>query len=472
MKLSLPHDAHAERAVLGAVLIDPAQCWPVASELLRGSDFHDLRHSAIWAACKSLMEQTGAVDFVLLHGRLESQGTLAQVGGDEYLLSLTEVIPTTENTRRVALRIRELSLLREVVRTALQLADEGSQPVADVPAFLDRASTALSKVCERKASGLAVTTLSDALLEAYERLAARQQSGQSLLGHPTGFVDLDRALSGFAPGDLIVLAARPGMGKTALANELKLGIARSTGLPVFSLELEMSREQLAHRMLATASGVDLRRIRSARLDVSDMSLLAASADELSRLPIVFIERRDTRMSDLRVAARKHVREHGPLGLVVVDYLQIAKAENRASNREREVAEISGALKSLAGELQCPVLALSQLNRGVESRAGADRRPRLSDLRESGAIEQDADTVLLLHREEVYNPGTADKGVAELIISKQRSGGIGVVRLRWVAELTRFESLSRSEQQVTQEHFEYEQQGNGSNGHFATGRHRA
>jgi replicative DNA helicase len=462
--LSFPHDVEAERAVIGAVLADSQECWPVASDLLRASDFYEPRHVEIWRAVSALGKAGGAIDMLLVRSQLLTAGALDKAGGDEYLVTLTDTILTPESVSRAARKVSELALVREVMRAALRIAGEGSEPIADVGDYLDRAATVLTHVCERRSSGLPVTHISDAMVEAYTALAQRQASGQTLLGYATGFPELDRALSGFARGDLIVLAARPGMGKTALANGLKIGIAESTGKHVLSLELEMTREQLSHRVLSSESGVPLSRIRSAQLDARELALLASVADDVSRLPFSFIVRRGTRISELRAEARRQTRLHGPLGLIVVDYLQIVRAESRSSNRERDVADISEALKALAGELDCPVLALSQLNRNVEARTGAERRPRLSDLRESGAIEQDADTVLLLHREEVYDRHTEDKGIAEVIIAKQRSGRIGTVRLRWVGELTRLESLETQERHEQGE-FAYEQNGKGKpNGH--------
>ena len=455
MNLHFPHDLEAERAVLGAVLLDPAECWQVASEELRASDFYATRHAEIWRAMAALMKAGGAIDLVLLRSQLLMAGTLEQAGGDEYLVGLTDTIPTTTHTAQTAKRVHELALVREVMRAALRIAEEGGEPIGDVDDYLDRASHVLAGVCETRSSRLAVTSLEEALHASYSDLAQRQQSGQALLGHATGLHLLDRSLGGLVPGDLIVIAGRPGMGKSALANRIKLGVARSTGRAVLSLELEMTGQQLAHRMLAAEGGIDLRRIRSAKLSAHELGNLAATADQLARLPIYFIERRDTRVSELRREARRAVRQHGPLGMVVLDYLQIAPPESRAAHREREVAEVSAALKSLAGELNCPVLALSQLNRGVESRTGADRKPRLSDLRESGAIEQDADTVLFIHREEVYNRDTDLKGIAEVIIAKQRSGPIGTLRFAWRSEFTAFENLEH-EDGPTQESLDYEQ----------------
>jgi len=456
MQLHFPHDDHAERGVLGAVLLDPNECWHVASDQLRVSDFYAPRHAEIWRAMAALVKSGGAIDLVLLRSQLLLTDKLEQAGGDEYLIGLTDTIPTTAHTAQMAKRVHELSLVREVMRASLRIAEEGAEPIDDVDDYLDRASHVLAGVCETRASKLNVTTLPDVLDESYSDLARRQQAGQSLLGHPTGLHLLDRATSGFVPGDLIVLAGRPGMGKTALANAIKLGIARSTKRAVLSLELEMTGQQLAHRLLAAEGSVDLRHIRSAKLTAQELQDLAITADELSRLPIFFIERRDTRISELRRAARRVVHQHGPLALVVIDYLQIARPEKRDSNRAQEVSEISGALKSLAGEFGCPVLALSQLNRKVESRHGAERRPILSDLRESGAIEQDADTVLFIHREELYDASTPDKGIAEVIIAKQRSGPLGTLRFAWRSEFTAFANLAYAEHD-RQESLGYDEQ---------------
>lgn len=465
VQLHFPHDDHAERALLGALLLDATECWPIASELLHASDFYAPRNVAIWRAMAALSRAGSAIDLLLVRGQLLTSGELEQAGGDEYLASLTDVIPTTAHTADMAKRVHDLASVREVMRQALKVAAEGSEPMDDVADYLDRAGSVLAQITERRSSDMRVTSLSDALDASYAALAVRQERGQSLLGHACGMPVLDHALGGFVPGDLIVIAGRPGMGKTALANTIKLGIAQSTKRPVLSLELEMTGEQLTHRLLASEGGVNLRRIRSAQLSADELRHLAITADELARLPVYFIERRDTRISELRREAKRLAREKGQLALVLVDYLQIARSEARAQQREREVAEISGALKSLAGELRCPVVALSQLNRGIESRAGQDRRPRLSDLRESGAIEQDADTVIFIHREEVYDQNTDKKGIAEIVIAKQRSGPLGTVCMAWQAAFTRFEPLAEYEHEPQQESFGYDDEvpRHGSNG---------
>ena len=243
MNLHFPHDLEAERAVLGAVLLDPAECWQVASEELRASDFYATRHAEIWRAMAALMKAGGAIDLVLLRSQLLMAGTLEQAGGDEYLVGLTDTIPTTTHTAQTAKRVHELALVREVMRAALRIAEEGGEPIGDVDDYLDRASHVLAGVCETRSSRLAVTSLEEALHASYSDLAQRQQSGQALLGHATGLHLLDRSLGGLVPGDLIVIAGRPGMGKSALANRIKLGVARSTGRAVLSLELEMTGQQ-------------------------------------------------------------------------------------------------------------------------------------------------------------------------------------------------------------------------------------
>jgi len=478
VRLHLPHDAAAERAVLGSALLDP-ECWVAAAEVLRSSDFYDPKHATTWRAMEALSKTGVTLDKLLVRSQLLTSGMLEQAGGDEYLAELGEHIPTTENTVRLGKRVQQLSIVRRVQMAAMRLADEGSQPIADLDDYIDRASTVLASLCHQRGSDLDVIPLADALDEAYARLVQRQSVGQSLLGHSTGLIDLDHAIGGLTPGDLIVLAARPAMGKTALCNTLKLGVARSTQHPVLSLELEMTREQLSHRVLSTESGVDMRRIRAAALSGHDMGDLARTADELGRLPVFFIDRRGTKISALRKAARRLVASRGPLSLITVDYLQIAKAERREERREREVSDISAQLKTLAGEMNCPVLALSQLNRGVESRS--DKRPMLSDLRESGSIEQDADTVMFLYRDEEYHPKTTQEpGIAEVIVAKQRSGPTGTIKLRWVKELTRFQDVTASDLRGTQAEMAYGQghsagssngarNGHSGNGHSQAGR---
>jgi replicative DNA helicase len=459
MKLTARHDLESEQAVIGAVLLDAAECWPAASTVLHASDFHDNRNTEIWNALCKLSRAGSAIDLLVLRSELLAQDRLALVG-DEYLTGLLETIPTLENTLVMAKRVRALSLLRQIQRVAWRLAGEASEPIADMDDFFERAATAIAQIVEQRNTGLCVVALADALVESYSAIAKRQTTGQTLLGYGSGFAELDAAIGGLVPGDLILVAARPGMGKTAFANEIKLAIARNTNKPVLSLELEMTKEQLAHRVLSVQSGIELRRIRAASLGIEELGDIANAADELGRLPISFIVQRDIRISELATEARRIARQQGQLGLLVVDYLQIARAERYDNNREREISQIGRSLKSLAGELHCPVLALSALNRSLESRSGSERRPRLSDLRESGALEQDADTVLFIYRDELYNPQTQDKGIAEIIVGKQRSGPTGTIKLRWVGELACFESLHARRYEPQQQPLEYASNGHG------------
>lgn len=444
-----------------------AECSLTARELLRSVDFYDAKHALIFRAIEALAKAGDAIDMLVVRSQLHTSGLLEQAGGEEYLVTLTDHIATLESTTRLSKRVQQLAIVRRVQQTALRIADEGSQPLEDLDDYIDRATSALASVCHQRGTDLDVRPLSDAIDQTYARIGERRQSGDTLPGHSTGIVELDYGIGGLTPGDLIVLAARPAMGKTSLANTIKLGVARSTGRPVLCLELEMTGEQLSHRVLSTESGIELRRIRAAALDKYDLGELARTANDLSKLRVYFVERRHTKISDLRKAARALAATVGPLALITVDYLQIAKPERREESREREVSDITSQLKSLAGEMRCPVLALSQLNRSVESRT--DKRPMLSDLRESGAIEQDADTVLFLYRDEVYHPKTQEPGIAEVLISKQRSGATGMFRLRWVSELTRFESLTPREAPRSQEEFEYGSRSNGrSNGRSTNG----
>jgi replicative DNA helicase len=477
ISLAQPHDLQAETAVLGCVLLDQ-ECWSVASEVLREGDFYAPANFEIFRAMQQLVKAGSAIDFELLKGQLRQSGQFERAGGDEHLLSLTDVIPTLEHVEHLAKRVRDLATIREVMQVAMRLAAEGGSAIDDVADYFDRAGSVLAEICERRSNHtLEVTPLRDLLDQGYAELIRRQSAGETLLGYATGFATIDHVLGGFVPGDLIVVAGRPGSGKTAFANALKLGIARSSRRQVLSLELEMNKQQLTHRVFAHEALIDLRRIRAAKLAPSEFSRLAHTADKAGELPIEIITRRETKISELRATARKLVRTRGPLGLLVVDYLQIVRPERREDKREQEVSAICASLKSLAGELDCPVLALSQLNRSVESRPGADRRPRLSDLRESGAIEQDADTVLFLHREELYDRNTTDKGIAELIIGKQRSGAVGTIRLRYIGEYTRFDDLADLAEQSRQAQLGYDDapdqhpSGNGhghDNGHNGNG----
>jgi replicative DNA helicase len=438
-----PHNLVAERAVLGGILLENDAYDPVQAAVGE-RDFYKDAHSLIWQAMVELRRDGEPIDTVTLRNALQAAGKLERVGGDEYLLALTDTIPTIANIEAHARIVRSCAVQRALIHACHEIAAEGYAGVEDVAGFCDRAQRVIAAAAARRGHQLTARRLGAAMEAEYRALAERQARGETVQGYRTGFHDLDDALGGLVPKDLIILAARPAMGKTALANEMRIAVARINNKPVVSLELEMSEQQLTQRTMSTEAGVPLRRIRAAAVTHDELRALAVSCNEVDKLPIWFVEQRGAKLSEFKRAAAAVQREHGGLGLITVDYLQIAGAERERDVREQEVSQLSRDLKSMAGEFGCPVLALSQLNRGLESRQ--DKRPMLGDLRESGAIEQDADTVLFLYRDEVYNPNSNDKGIAEVIIAKQRSGPIGCVRLAWTKEMTRFANIERHHQQ--------------------------
>jgi replicative DNA helicase len=444
--LAFPYDDHAERALLGCILLASSDCWDVAADHLRASDFYASRNAAVWRAMAALAQTGSAIDTTLVRGQLSQSGQLEKAGGDEYLLSLTDTLPTVSAAEDYAKRIQKLSTVREVMRAALRLAVEGSKPIEDIDDYFDRASTALGRICERGTDTLVAESMRTILDRSIVELERRQKMGGGLLGHATGITSLDNVIGGFCPGDLIIVGARPAMGKTAFANKLKLGLAVSTRRPVVAFELEMTKEQFGHRTLSSESNVPLSRIRFAKFDSYELETIKHTGTKLAPVPVFICEKRAMRVSEMNAVLRKIQREHGSVAAVTVDYLQLAHGDNHTQQREQEVAEVSRALKTMAGEFRCPVIALSQLNRGLENRPADERRPRMSDLRESGAIEQDADIIFGLYRDEVYNRNTDHPGIAEVIILKQRSGALGTVRLRWAKEFARFDDMNQGEQE--------------------------
>lgn len=440
---TMPHDANAERVVLGGVLLEN-EAWHAVSEL-HPSDFYVDRHAEVFKAMRMIERAGMPIDTTTLRNQLATSGKLDAAGGDEFLLALTDTIPTVSNIEAHARIVHDLATAREVRRTALRIAEEAGGAIEDMSDFLDRASTILGRVVDRRSRVKSqFVRLGDATFDEFEILRARKDRGETAIGHLTGFHRLDDQLGGFAPGDLIVVGARPGMGKTAFVNECKLGIARTSGRRVLSFELEMTRQQLVHRVWAAHAEINLRRIRAAALAESDFAAIAEASEELGKLGIDFVFQRSLKVDELSRAASRYQREHGDIGLIVVDYLQRVQPSRRMGSRDEEVGEVAKGLKTLAGEFNCPVVAVSSLNRSVEKEQ--DKRPKIADMRASGEIEFEADTILLLYRDEVYNPNTPKQGIAELNIGKQRSGENNVVvELKFTKEFTRFENIDAYQQ---------------------------
>jgi replicative DNA helicase len=439
-----PHSLEAERAVLGGVLLQNGVLDSVL-EILKPEDFYSEGNERIFESMMELHRSSTPIDTVTLREHLAKANKLQSVGGDDYLLGLTDTIPTLENIKSHAAIIRDKSLVRRMITACHGVAAKGYGDYGETQEFLDHAEKSVFDVANIQIRST-VVPISQIVLQAFQQISEMARAGKRIAGLPTGFNRLDQMTAGMHPGDLIIVAGRPGMGKTSFA--LNVGInashsAKSQGsnkaaVAVFSLE--MPKDQLVKRMLCSEARVDASRMRTGQLSREDWPQLAQAAGMLSDLPVFIDDTPGLTLMELRSKARRLSREHG-LGLLIIDYLQLMRAGIKTDSREQEISEISRSLKGLAKELGIPIIALSQLNRGVESRGNKDKRPQLSDLRESGAIEQDADTIWFVYRDEVYNKETLDQGVAEVIIGKQRAGPTGTCKVRFFNQYTRFDNLA-------------------------------
>jgi replicative DNA helicase len=431
---ALPHSEEAERSVLGAVLLDNRQ-FERASELLSPESFYSLRHRRIFHALQQLVESGSALDLVTVKTELERQGQLEEVGGPAYLARLLEGVPRSANVEHYARIVREKGMLRELIRCSQGILDSAFQARESVEQLLDDAEKAIFRVAEQRlrAGFRPLSVTAEESLRAIEELTRRKDM---ITGVASGFPELDEMTAGLQNGDLVILAARPAMGKTSFALNLASHAAIHRGTTVGVFSLEMSHQQLFFRLLCSEARVDAHKLRTGRVDREEWQRIIKVFGQLSGLPIFIDDTPGLGVMEMRAKARRLKREHG-LDLLVVDYLQLMRGRARYDNRQQEISDISRSLKELAKELGIPVLALSQLSRAPEQRGG-DHRPQLSDLRESGAIEQDADVVMFLFREEVYKRDDPDlRGKAELILGKQRNGPTGVVRLNFIRDFTRF-----------------------------------
>lgn len=438
-----PHSAEAEASVLGGLLLDN-NAFDRVEGVVGENDFYRYEHRIIYASLKRLIAANKPADAVTVHEDLERQGKAQEAGGLPYLAALVQQVPSASNIRQYADIVRERSILRQLVSVSDEIATRAFNPKGrPVSQILDDAESMIFKIGEESArlkQGFQpIQALAPALLA---RVEERSVNPSDITGVATGFIDLDRMTSGFQPGDLVVLAARPSMGKTALAINIAEHAALHEGLPVAVFSMEMSADQLAVRIVGALAAINQGNLRTGRLRDEDWPRLTDAVERLRSAKLFIDETPGLTPSELRASARRLARQQGNLGLIVVDYLQLMSGSGGSGdeNRATELGEISRALKSLAKELECPVLAISQLNRGVESRT--DKRPLMSDLRESGAIEQDADLIMFIYRDDYYNKEKSrEPGVAEIIISKQRNGPTGTVKLTYVAPTTRFENLA-------------------------------
>jgi replicative DNA helicase len=433
-----PQDLDAERSVLGAMLLEKEALNEVFQSL-HPDDFYRSAHSRIFEAMMGLYERSEPVDEITLTAELRHLGFLENVGGAAYVASLTERVPTAANVSHYSQIVRNHSISRKLIHAATTIAGSGYEPGVSIDALLDQAESKIFEITSSRTQQ-DFFPLKTVVKEAFKRIEKLYEQKSAVTGVPTGFTDLDKLTSGFQPGDLIVVAGRPSMGKTALALNIAQYAAQSAKVPSAVFSLEMGREQLVMRMLCCEARIDAQRMRGGFLKDTDWPKLAQAAGTLAEAPLYIDDTGALGIFEMRAKARRLQAEKG-LGLIVIDYLQLMHGPAAKEGREREIADISRGLKALAKELSVPVMALSQLNRSLESRQ--DKRPMLSDLRESGAIEQDADVIAFVYRDEYYNEESPDKGIAEIILGKQRNGPTGTVRLAFINEHTRFANLSKN-----------------------------
>ncbi len=440
-----PHSNEAETAVLGALLMDN-EAWDSVGDLLTDADFYRIEHRVLFSTIASLINASHVADVVTVFEHLRNLGKADEVGGLVYINSLAQYLPSPAGVRRYAQIVRERSILRHLASVGDEITNAAFNPAGkSVAEVLDEAQQRLHKVGDASAGmkqGFQdISTLMVQLIDHVQELADKP-AGQ-IPGLPTGLVDLDRMTSGLQEGDLVVLAARPSMGKTALAINIAEHVAINEGKPVAVFSMEMGSNQLASRIAGSIGRINQTNLRSGRLTDDEWPRFAEAVEKVRNKPLFIEETGGLTITDLRARARRLARQCGKLGLIVVDYLQLMSVPSSMSseNRATAVGDISRGLKLLAKDLQCPVIALSQLNRSVEART--DKRPMMSDLRESGAIEQDADIVMFIYRDEYYTKHACrEPGVAEVIVGKQRNGPVGTVKLAFLAHLSRFENLSR------------------------------
>ncbi|MCH7342179.1 replicative DNA helicase [Pelomonas sp. CA6] len=439
-----PNSVEAEQSVLGGLLIDNS-AWDKAADLLSEGDFYRYEHKQIYAAVGKLVNAGKPADVVTVYEELTSLGKAEECGGLAYLNALAQSVPSAGNLRRYAEIVRERAILRKLVQTSDEISTAALNPQGRaVNEILDEAEGKIFRIGEEGTrSGQGFQSMDRLMVELMDRVNELAENGaEDVTGVRTGFYDLDRMTAGLQRGDLIILAARPSMGKTAFAINIGEAVAINEGLPVVIYSMEMGAAQLALRMVGSIGRIDQSHLRTGRLKDDEWSRLAEAVDKLGNAPIFIDESPGLSPSEVRARARRQARICGQLGLIIIDYLQLMSGNGGGSeeNRATVVGEISRGLKALAKELRCPVIALSQLNRSVETRP--DKRPMMSDLRESGAIEQDADIIMFIYRDEYYTKEECkEPGVAEIIIAKQRNGPVGTVKLAFQRQNTKFENLA-------------------------------
>ncbi|MDF1646151.1 MAG: replicative DNA helicase [Legionellaceae bacterium] len=437
---SPPHSVEAEQAILGGLMLDN-QVWDKIGHKLCDTDFYRTEHRLLFQCIANLVAKNQPFDVVTVLDGLQSSGQSDAAGGEAYLFELANNTPSVANVAAYADIVREKSVQRQLIGVAGEIADAAYQPgEREVSDLLDFAETRVFAIAEQTAPEGGPEAMRSVVVRAVEKIDALFHQGSAITGLPTGLTDLDNLTSGLQEADLVIVAGRPSMGKTSLVMNIAEHAALEVQKPVLVFSMEMPADSLAMRMMSSLGRIDQNRIRTGKLDDDDWSRVTSTVHMLSEANLYVDDSPSLSPAELRARARRLVKEQGQLGLIVIDYLQLMKVPGfRADNRAAEISEISRSLKALAKELKVPVIALSQLNRSLEQRQ--DKRPVMSDLRESGAIEQDADLICFIYRDEVYNEESPDKGSAEIIIAKQRNGPIGKVRVAFLGQYTRFEDLA-------------------------------
>jgi replicative DNA helicase len=432
-----PQNIEAEQAVLGSMLVDK-DIIPEVMEILNVDDFYKESHKVIFDAMVDLFESGEPVDLVTVSERIGKAGQLDVIGGITYLTDIAVAVPTTANVKHYAGIVWEKSILRRLIKGATDIVNMGYEAREEVAYVLDRAEQTIFDIMQKRNMG-GPYHIKDVLVDTFNRLEELYNSKSSITGVPSGFTDLDYKTAGFQKSDLIMIAARPSMGKSSLALNIAQHAAIHHQVPVAIFSLEMSREQIANRILASEVMIDNQKISTGKLDDEDWQKIARALGPLSQAAIYIDDTAGASVVEISAKCRRLKLEKN-IGLVIIDYLQLMQGRGRAESRQQEISEISRSLKILAKEINIPVIALSQLSRAPEARS--DHRPMLSDLRESGAIEQDADIVMFIYRDDYYNPESEKQNIAEIIIAKHRNGSTGTVELRWFGEYTKFANLKK------------------------------
>jgi len=433
-----PHSVQAEQSLLGGLMLDNGAWDQVADRVVQG-DFYRREHRLIFSAIEALADRTQPYDLITLSEELERNGQLEDAGAISYLGRLAQDTPSAANIRAYADIVREYSVMRQLITVGTEIADSGFVPEGRVSAeLLDEAERKVFEIAEQGAKNSGgFQPIKSLLTKAVDKIETLFENDEPITGLSTGFTDLDDATSGLQPADLIIVAGRPSMGKTTFSMNIVENVAVGSGMPVAVFSMEMPGEALAMRMMSSLGRINQTRVRNGKLEDDEWPRLTSAVSILAEAKLFIDDTPAMSPLEVRARSRRLMREHGDLGLIMIDYLQLMQVPGQGDNRTNEISIISRSLKALAKELNCPVIALSQLNRSLEQRT--NKRPIMSDLRESGAIEQDADIVMFIYRDEVYNDDSPDKGSAEIIIGKQRNGPIGTTRLTFIGEYTKFEN---------------------------------